>query len=465
MTDVAAAAAKPLKIIKLVAENLKKLRAVSITPDGNVVQITGPNGAGKTSCLNSIWWALAGAGVVQASPIRKGEEFATIKLDLGEGADAVEYVVTRRFQRTDDGDFTTSVRVTDPDGAQHGKPQDILNRLTGPGGLAFDPLAFARAKPKDQFETLRGFVPGLDFEKIDRLNKADFDRRTEINREAGQKRAQAAAIEIPDATPKERVDETAIVEEISQVGAFNAELERRAERREATAAEAATLEAGAATDKQECEELLERIQRIRALGVEKEARAAELREKLAAAEPLPAAKDAAEVRKRLDDAKRTNAVVEQTLRRQTLLAEAADLEQQSEGLTSKIDARNEDKHKGIAAAKMPVDGLGFGEDCITFNGIPFNQASDAEQLRASIAIAMAANPRLKVILVRDASLLDKKSMALLAEMADANDCQVWLECVDDSGEVGIVMEDGAVASTPATRAGRRKAETQAQAAD
>lgn len=37
-----------MKIVKLSAENVKKLRAVEITPDGPVVQITDPNGAGKS---------------------------------------------------------------------------------------------------------------------------------------------------------------------------------------------------------------------------------------------------------------------------------------------------------------------------------------------------------------------------------------------------------------------------------
>jgi len=455
MPDLFAAGAPPLKIHKLIAENVKKLRAVSITPDGNVVQITGENGSGKTSTLNSIWWALAGAGNVQSAPIRKGEERATIKLDLG------ELIVTRTFDRGDDGEFTTKVQVTDPDGAKFGKPQDILSRLTGPGGLAFDPLAFARAKPREQFETLRRFVPGLDFEKIDGLNRADFDKRTTVKRDATQKRAQAAAIEIPEATPIERIDEAAIVEEIAEVGNHNGDIEARKVRREQAAGNVAAARRSA-------EETRARAETLRRQAEEEDKHAAildeqadDLQKKLDAAPPLPEPKDAAAIRAKLEEAKRTNAAIDQAQRRRILLDEATVLDQQVEALTASIDTRNEDKRKAIAAAEMPVAGLGFGEDHITFNGVPFNQASDAEQLRASIAIAMAGNPRLKVILVRDGSLLDKKSLALLAEMADAHDCQVWLEAVDDSGEVGIVMEDGAVVSTPATRRGRKPAQQQA----
>ncbi len=82
------------------------------------------------------------------------------------------------------------------------------------------------------------------------------------------------------------------------------------------------------------------------------------------------------------------------------------------------------------------------------NGVPLTQASDAEQLRASLAIAMALNPKLRVIRVRDGSLLDSNAMKIIAEMAETKDFQVWIERVDDSGKVGFVLEDGHVVARP-----------------
>ncbi len=64
----------------------------------------------------------------------------------------------------------------------------------------------------------------------------------------------------------------------------------------------------------------------------------------------------------------------------------------------------------------------------------------------SVAIAMAGNPKLRVLRIKDGSLLDSKSYAMLQEMAELHDFQCWVEAVDESGTVGIVMEDGAVAS-------------------
>src|SRR5262245_51448409 len=84
-----------LRIIELRAENLKRLVAVTITPKGDLVQITGRNGQGKTSVLDSIWWALGGAKNIQGQPIRKGQERAFVSVKLG--AETVKLVVTREF--------------------------------------------------------------------------------------------------------------------------------------------------------------------------------------------------------------------------------------------------------------------------------------------------------------------------------------------------------------------------------
>ena len=50
-----------MRIISLQAENIKRLKAVEITPEGDIVVIAGRNGQGKTSVLDSIWYALGGS--------------------------------------------------------------------------------------------------------------------------------------------------------------------------------------------------------------------------------------------------------------------------------------------------------------------------------------------------------------------------------------------------------------------
>jgi hypothetical protein len=76
--------------------------------------------------------------------------------------------------------------------------------------------------------------------------------------------------------------------------------------------------------------------------------------------------------------------------------------------------------------------------------VPLVQASAAQKLRVSVALGLAMNPRLKVLLVRDASLLDATSLALVAQMAADADAQVWLERVGDGDPTAVVIADGQV---------------------
>lgn len=37
---------------------------------------------------------------------------------------------------------------------------------------------------------------------------------------------------------------------------------------------------------------------------------------------------------------------------------------------------------------------------------------------------------------------------MLEEMADENDYQIWVELVDETGNIGVYIEDGMVATKP-----------------
>jgi len=441
---------KPLKIVSLQAENVKKLVAVRIDPRGNLVQITGKNGAGKTSVLDSIWWVLAGAGSVQKAPIRKGQERATIKMDMG------ELIATRTFARKEDGGFTTSIAVENAEGARFPSPQKLLDSLLG--SLTFDPLEFARMKPKDQFDTLKRFVPGVDFAAIDNANRGDFAKRTEVNRRAKEAETRAGAIAMPPITPAERIDESALVDELAAVGEHNAELERRKERRQQVAEEAKAKRLKAEEYRTKAAELRQQAEAAENTAAGLDEAAGTLEDKLSTAEALPEPKDAAEVRRRLEAAKQSNAVLDHIARRTELLEEARKLEAEAKTITERMEARELEKREAIAKAELPVPGIGFGEESITLNSVPFEQASSAEQLRASLAIAMASNPRLRVIRVREGSLLDEDGYRIVAEMAAERDFQVWVEQVDSSGKVGFVLEDGQVRRAPDAEPAQQAAE-------
>lgn len=83
---------------------------------------------------------------------------------------------------------------------------------------------------------------------------------------------------------------------------------------------------------------------------------------------------------------------------------------------------------------------------VTLNGLPLDQASAAERLRVSVAIRLAMNPRLRVLLIRDANLMDRESMRLVAEMARAAGAQLRLERVEVDDQATVLIEDGCSAN-------------------
>ncbi|KKM78490.1 hypothetical protein LCGC14_1359510 [marine sediment metagenome] len=111
--------------------------------------------------------------------------------------------------------------------------------------------------------------------------------------------------------------------------------------------------------------------------------------------------------------------------------------------TKAIYAIDQKKADALLAAKFPVEGLGLTDDGITFEGLPLAEVASSVQLRVSIAIGIALNPTLKILLIRNGNLLDDDSLKLVAQQAEKADAQVWVEYVTASAEgVSVMLEDG-----------------------
>ncbi len=406
-----------MRIIELRADNFKRLKAVSVTPSGAVVEISGENGSGKTSTLDAIWAALGGKDAVPDKPIRTGAETASIMVSLGD-TEGVKLKVTRKF-RLVEGVAKTDLVVESGEGARFSSPQSMLDALVG--ALCFDPLAFTRLKDEEQIKALRGFVPDVDFARLEGLNKADYDERTDINRRVKQLRAEAAAMGDLQGDLPERVDVTALEAKLGDAATHNADVERRRGAREQAENRIAAIQ----------EEIARLTGEMHGL-----------QQKLLAAPALPEPIDVTDVQEKLHEGRHTNALLDRVDGRRKLEVQIAALDTESVQLTDRIEKRTAEAQKAVQAAKMPIPGLGFGDGVVTLNGEPFAQASQAEKIRASVAIAAAMNPRLRVARISDGSLLDRKSWTAVEEYARANDVQIWIETVQQHGKTAVLIEDG-----------------------
>lgn len=414
-----------MKIIKLESENIKRLHAIQIEPDGSLVIIGGRNEQGKTSVLDSIEYCLGGTDSVPSMPIRKGEDKARIVADLG------DLTVTRTF--TQKG---SKLVVANKDGSMHRTPQAILDSLTG--RLSFDPLEFSRMKPDQQVATLKSLV-GLDFSGLDREREKTYSDRTVVNREV-----KALQVKI-EGIPKQDVPE----EEISI-----AELVKEQERR-------FSINESIVKQKQKLRQLVEAFTSLQATINQLEAKIRELQAELKGKETalMEAVDNQAtqgaivdnlhqenmeEIREQISQAEKTNIAVRSNKKREELVGMFELKTIEVDALSQKIDEIDTEKASQLGSAKFPIPELGFTENGVIYKDIPFDQASSAEQLRVSVATGLALNPKLKVLLIRDGSLLDADNLALIARMAEEAEAQVWLERVGEGKEASVIIEDGMV---------------------
>jgi len=311
------------------------------------------------------------------------------------------------------------------------------------GALSFDPLAFSRMDAKEQFNALRKFVPGVDFDAIDRAHKGDYDKRADVNRRLKDAKSAAESIRAPDVAPVQPIDESALVAKLKEAGDHNADVTMRRGNREKMAE---NIQAS----QEHLLDLRAKIASLQSEADDADFKITQMQEKLNTA-PAPDLIDTAAVASELNTARANNQRFAEwaadVKKRNELQALAKKLVMESTELTKSMEKRIQDKQAAIAAASLPIQGIGFGDNGVLLNGLPFDQASDAEKLRASVEMAMAANPKLRVIRIRDGSLLDADGLKLVSEMADAKDIQVWIERVDGSGKVGIVLENGAIVPT------------------
>ncbi len=450
-----------MKILNLQASNLKRIVAIEVTPDGAVVEITGRNRQGKTSLLDAIWWLITGGNNVQSQPIRSGETEAVIVGVLGDDGSDKRLKVTRTFklkrtelakiaegEEPDPTEWATTLKIENEDGFAAGKPQEMLDGLIG--SLAFDPLAFLHAKAKDQVVMLRDLLK-LDFTEIDTAIKTAFDERTGVNRETESYQAQANAILIPADAPEEAINVDDLIAALDEAGQTNIDIERQqsARRQEAQSIVRAeeTLEADNSRLTAERARIAEAITAADALEERlktDEDSITERKKKLEGVDQIPDPVDTADLRQQIADARVVNEAVAQRTRKAELQQKATDSKAKADALTAAIDEKKAEKAKLLAESNMPVEGLSFGEDGVTLDGLPFDQASDAQQLETSIAIAATMNPKLRVIRVREGDKLDSDAFKRLVTYAEKNDLQVWLETIESSRSGAVVIEDGRV---------------------
>jgi hypothetical protein len=431
------------QVIHHTAEDFARLVKFDADIPLGLFVIGGNNKNGKTSSVETLLYNLYG-GKLPPFPVRKGASEARLStvIDTPTGKLTVK--------RTIKPDGKVTATITNEDGMSS-SPKTLLDSMLGDASA--DPLEFTRLTPKAMVEEVKRTF-GLDTSDLDQEESEAFSARTLQNSRVRDIKGKADLFtprrEELDAAPDEALSISALTAELQLVHEHNKEGDR--------------LKNIAVTAGYKAREAARRIEDAQKAITDLEAELTRAKETLASQiedeKPIGAAaneadaaaegfgfKDTEGLSSKIADAETINERVRTKQQRATLRKEHAEAVKAADDLTARIDAARLAKKKRIEALKMPVEGLAFEDDeagalTLMYNDLPFERASSAEQLCVSVPMAFAANRKLKFAYIKDGSLLDDESLALVAKLTAECGAQLIMERVGHGSECDVILVDG-----------------------
>lgn len=433
-----------MKIAAIEIRDFKRIKHIEIQPDADrvLMLIGGQNAQGKSSILDALTMAFGGLKQAPEQPIRTGSDEAYIRVELDDG------IVIERVLTAD----KSHIEVRNADGSTFKSPQAMLDKLVGARFL--DPLAFLRLEAKKQrliildlADTERR-IPALETKRT-----AAFEERTNLNRDIKNRTPLIAAASAATFTEELKPQPThTMLEELQKV-----QTDEKAHRDKQHAHQLAVT--GAKANSRMLERLVADMQKLQSEMVELTAEiervkiqeqkflgdAAVLHDELNFASDFHAL--AAEIQTKLSAAETHNSLVQQQGFHWACAAEhrsAVDTMQlRADECTAAINEIDRRKAVILAAAPLPA-GLSVADDGLCLHDVPFEQASGAEQFGVALQLAIAANPRLQDVWIRDGALLDDDHLDQLSKIASSGGIRCWVERVGDRDPGAIIIADGMV---------------------
>ena len=453
-----------MRVLQMSAHNFCNLEFVEITAPKYMIKVEGPNESGKTSTINSFFWALCGAKETPAEPIREGAEEARVKVWLGD--EEVELIVTKRQTKT-----RTELEVTDAQGHVIKRPQEVLDGLVSK--ISFDPTVFIRERADKRKDLLldvcgvRSEVAALSVQRT-----GIYDQRTQIGRDESSLKAQVeatpfdirsiqgdavAAADALEASLKDTVAENEkrgrVVSDsqlvLARMESDGRALEQSAERHSIDIneyeQEIKRLEKELA-DYRNSLELAKQMYSDTKAAIKAQADKVEAKKTEIAALPQP---DPEALQTALELIKNARKKADTWSTYCRVKVEHAQKKGEYDRLTSKL-AEIDDKKRQIIRDAVQNIGMGYEieldeDDTLRINGRSFDSHSTAGQLKISAALAMATNPKLRVLRITHGSEVDESGMKMLYELAEKNNFDIWIERVASSKSgAGIFIHEGRV---------------------
>lgn len=434
-TDIESNNTTPMNppMYKVITVQIKDFQRISFAhaefdPNKNVIKVGGQNKQGKTAFLNAITSALQSIPKTADHPVRNGANEAFIRLTLGEdpnrsGTWTPRFIIDRTIKR--DGDkHSTASTITDlsPDARQRRLGATYAKELLGL--VMIDPLAFLKMEPVEQRRYLVSKF-NIPVDEIDERISARRDKDRELNRIqiAAEERVKTLD-HFSDVKETREIDPADILREIESATTHNNRIIAHKLRYDAAAADVERCKAA----------LAEAIRRVEEIGMPAEV-------------PIDEAV-IAQKRVKLDSIVELNRKIRANLGWEEARAAWMNAEAQTKENLELLAADMDERVQVLKDAKLPLPGLAIDETYVTYNGLTLREASAAEQIVVATALSAVGRSELRLVLIRDASLMDDEMLSSLVETCERLGAQAVLEVVANKEDgkfdtlADVYMDDG-----------------------
>ena len=416
-----------VKITALEAENVKRIKAVALTPaPTGLTLVGGNNNQGKTSVLDALAWALGGEKFRPNAAQRDGAVAPThLRVTLSNGV-----VVERKGKNS-------SLTVTDPTGRRSG--QQLLNAFVEP--LALDLPRFMEASDKEKADILLRIIGiGNELHLRDMEIKSIYDKRTFTGQLAQQKKHFAdELISYPDA-PEQPLSASDLIRRQQDILARNGENQRlRQQAQELARQEQQCLD--------ELKRTRERIAELEKLREELDTKHTKLfNQRKNAEKTVDQLQDesTAELEASIQSIEETNRKVRANLEKARAEDEAAKYASDYDKLTDALEQKRKERLALLNGADLPLPELSVEDGALTYKGKRWRDMSGSDQLQVAAAIVRRLNPDCGFVLLDKLEQMDMTTLEEFGRWLEAEGLQAIATRVSTGSECQIIIEDGMV---------------------
>ena len=413
-----------VRINTLEVENVKRIKAITLTPGENgLTVIGGKNAQGKTSILDAIIWALGGDRYRPSNPTREGSTVPPrIKLTLSNGL---------TVERTGKN---SALKVTDPTGRKSG--QQLLNEFTSE--LALNLPKFMDAGNKDKAETLLQIIGvGPELHRLEAEISTLYNQRLLHGREADSKKHYAEEMPFYPNVPKEPVSISELIAQQQEILARNGENQRKRQR--------------AAQIQEEYNRKFGLVMSLETQLAEERAKLEQLSDDWEAAQrdALDLQDESTEeLERNIAQFEQINAKVRANLDREKAMDEATALWEKYNHMSVQIDELRKAKVDLLKGANLPLPELGVEDGELVYRGQKWDCMSASEQLRVATAIVRALKPDCGFVLIDKLEQMDLDTLRDFGAWLEQEGLQGIATRVSTGEECSILIEDGYAKDAP-----------------